>query len=189
MLVFVPWACMYSLPFPPLLSPASSSLSVWGHFAKTWVSLQTTTCRRKSTKYFDIVSLTWEEVLQSMHLLPNLSSKFHHLTPKLPSNSQIGYTCRRMLCSAGWLRCRPNDSENINIIQPTFVYFGPTFCNCSSKIFYEGIFTYLWVYPWYTNVDNAWLIWLALYCFWHLSFLIFSFIPLPQSSDSTVDNP
>ena len=181
MLVFVPWACMYSLPFPPLPFPASSSLSVWGHFAKTWVSLQTTTCRRKSTKYFDIISLTWEEVLQSMHLLPNLSSKSHHLTPKLPSNSPIGYTCRPMLCSAGWLRCRPNDSENINIIQPTFVYFGPTFCNCSSKIFYEGIFTYLWVYPWYTNVGNAWLIWLALYCFWHLSFLIFSFIPLPQS--------
>ena len=36
------------------------------HFAKTWVSLQTTTYISKSTKYFDILLLlTYEEVLHA----------------------------------------------------------------------------------------------------------------------------
>ena len=82
------WACMYSLP---LLPAFSFSLGLWGHFAKTWVSLQTTTgtYKSKSTKYFDILLLlTCEEVLhaptvqvwaQNTTILPpnNLLAVFH----------------------------------------------------------------------------------------------------------------
>ena len=38
--------------FPPLLS--SSSLGLWGHFAKTWVSLQRITYESINTKYFAV---------------------------------------------------------------------------------------------------------------------------------------
>ena len=76
------WACMYSPPLLPsiyITNPGSVS-----HFAKTWVSLQTTTYISKSTKYFDILLLlTCEEVLHC----PILRSKFRHLNPKQPSNS------------------------------------------------------------------------------------------------------
>ena len=57
-----PWACMCSLP----LLLFSSFLGVWGHFAKTWVSLQTTPYKSDSVKYFDtLLLLTCEEVLHA----------------------------------------------------------------------------------------------------------------------------
>ena len=67
--------------------PFSLSLGVWGHFAKTWVSLQTTTCKGESTKYFDILLLLTSEKVLHAPSVQNLSSKFHRLTPKQPSNS------------------------------------------------------------------------------------------------------
>ena len=68
---FETWACMYSLPLlPSIYRQPPGSVS---HFAKTWVSLHTTTyknqgvCKNKNTKYFDILLLlTCEEVLHAL---------------------------------------------------------------------------------------------------------------------------
>ena len=63
-LLLLSWACMYSLPLlPSYLSLPPGSMS---QFAETWVSLQTTTYKSKSTKYFDILLLlSCEEVLHA----------------------------------------------------------------------------------------------------------------------------
>ena len=64
------WACMYRLPLLPsiYISNPGSVLTPWSvsQFAKTWVSLQTTTYISKRTKYFDILLLhTCKEVLHA----------------------------------------------------------------------------------------------------------------------------
>ena len=62
------------------------------HFAETWVALQTTTYKNKSTKYFDILLLlTCEEVLHaptnwSQNTLSELKL---NIPPKLPDMGKI----------------------------------------------------------------------------------------------------
>ena len=60
-----PWGCMYSLPLLRSIYHYTNPESV-SHFAKIWVSLQTTTYKSKNTKYFDVLLLlTCEEVLHA----------------------------------------------------------------------------------------------------------------------------
>ena len=64
---------------------SSPSLGVWGHFAKTWVSLQTTTYKSKSNKRFDIVlQLTWELGRPSIQLLSKFELK---IPPSYPQTT------------------------------------------------------------------------------------------------------
>ena len=107
-----------------LCSLFSSSLGLWSHFAKTWVSLQPTTYKNKSSKYFVIfLLLSCEEVfhaptvqiwVQNSNILPqnnllivchsSIMSWSHNTCKELNVNHPCNYRiwkkiiCDRVIC-------------------------------------------------------------------------------------------